>query len=116
MKLIMTLNTKIVFCTLLVLFSTALHADVVTAQTSDQVFEGIKLTKSILFDDGIVKTELKSVSHGLRKKTKFGLITVSVYVAEFFAHTPTQLQKNASRNPELIKKRGPNPIETNNDT
>ena len=39
------------------------------------------------------KTDLKKVSHGIRKKKVFGLATVKVYVAEFFSAAPEKLIK-----------------------
>ncbi len=62
---------------------------------TESSFEDVKLSSSVTVEDSGLKTELKSVSHGLRKKKVFGLIPVKVYVAEFFAKNPEKLKKTS---------------------
>ncbi len=69
------------------------NAQTISATRSDKSFEDVKLSDSILLEDNGAKTTLKSVSFGLRKVKKFGLVTVSVYVIEFFAKNPALLVK-----------------------
>lgn len=84
-----------------------LNAQSLTATPSDKTFEDVQLTDSVLLDDGGAKTSLKSVSHGLRKVKKFGLVTVSVYVIEFFAKNPSQLAKTNEGILGSLKSAGP---------
>jgi hypothetical protein len=60
---------------------------------ADVLFEDVKLSPTVTVDDTGTKTELKSVSHGLRKKKVFGLIPVKIYVTEFFSEHPEKLKK-----------------------
>ncbi len=83
------------------------NAQSMTATPSDKSFEDVKLTESILLDDNSSKTNLKSVSYGLRKVKKFGLVTVSVYVIEFFAKNPAQLVKTNEGLLNSLKVAGP---------
>lgn len=70
-------------------------------------FEGVALTTSAQVEDGTSKIELKSVSHGIRKKKAFGLVTVRVYVAEFLAQTPAKLVKTEEGILNSLKDAGP---------
>jgi len=74
---------------------------------SDNKFEGITLTPSALVQDGATKIELKKVSHGVRKKKAFGLVTVRVYTAEFFAQNPAKLVKTDEVILNSLKEAGP---------
>jgi hypothetical protein len=99
------MNLTAFFSILLLAFS--MNAQTLTSKPSETTFEGVKLSDSISFADGAITADLKSVSHGLRKKTKFGLITVSVYVAEFFAADATKLQKTSDGILASLKAAGP---------
>jgi hypothetical protein len=84
-----------------------LNAQSITSSPSDKSFEEVQLTDSVLLEEGGVKTSLKTVSHGLRKVKKFGLVTVSVYVAELFAKNPTSLVKTNEGILTSLKSAGP---------
>jgi Chalcone isomerase-like len=99
------MNLTTFFSVLLLIFS--INAQTLTTKPSEKTFEDVKLLDSVSFEDGTVKADLKSVSYGLRKKTKFGLITVSVYVAEFFVADPTKLQKTSDGILASLKTAGP---------
>ncbi len=73
--------------------TTSVSAQTLTEKTSTVVYEDVKLTDSVSLDDGGVKTELKRISYGIRKKKVFMLAVVKIYVAEFFASEPTKLIK-----------------------
>lgn len=65
----------------------------ITDKISEISFEDVKISSySSLFYQGKT-TDLKMVNHGIRKKKVFGLATVKVYVLEFFAAEPNQLDK-----------------------
>lgn len=103
------MNTKQLTLTIFasLFLSLNLNAQSLTATPSDKTFEDVKLTDSVLLDDGGAKTSLKSVSHGLRKVKKFGLVTVSVYVMELFAKNPTSLVKTNEGALGSLKAAGP---------
>jgi hypothetical protein len=84
-----------------------LNAQSITSTPSEQTFEDVKLTDSVLLDDSGTKTSLKNVSHGLRKVKKFGLVTVSVYVLEVFAKNPSSLVKTNEGILSSLKTAGP---------
>ena len=54
------------------------------------VFEGVQLAPIAK----IGAADLRAVSHGIRRKKVFGLVSVDVYVAEFYAQYPDKLQKS----------------------
>lgn len=54
------------------------------------VFEGVTLATTAK----VGATDLKAVSHGIRRKKVFGIATVDVYVAEFYALSPEKIQKS----------------------
>ena len=66
----------------------------ITDKASEIVIEDVHISSySTLFNQG-KSTELKMINHGMRKKKVFGLATVKVYMLEFFAADPTQLNKS----------------------
>ena len=89
------------------LLSSPSRAQSIIATQSDKSFEDVKLSDSILLEDNGSKTNLKSVSFGLRKVKKFGLVTVSVYVVEFFTKNPAQLIKTNEGLLNSLKTAGP---------
>jgi hypothetical protein len=65
----------------------------ITYKTSEINFEEANISSAAtLYDHGKI-TELQLVNHGIRKKKVFGLATVKVYIMEFFAADPTQLDR-----------------------
>lgn len=79
----------------------------ITDKISEISFEDVKVSSySTLFTQG-KSTDLKMVNHGIRKKKVFGLATVKVYVLEFFAADPTQLDKTEDGILTSLKKAGP---------
>ncbi len=89
--------TSFILCTLTIctLLTSTSIAQTMTEKKSAVVFEEVQLTDSVTLEDGGVKTELKSVSYGIRKKKVFLLAVVKIYVAEFFAAEPSKLRKTS---------------------
>ncbi len=84
-----------IFCAFLsaLLVTMTTHAASIKSTASEKKFEEVTLTQTTHLEDGGTTTNLSTVSHGLRKKKVFGLVNVSVYVAEFLAAQPTRLAK-----------------------
>jgi len=78
----------------------------ITDKISEISFEDVKVSSySSLYYQGKT-TDLKMVNHGIRKKKVFGLATVKVYVLEFFAADPSQLDKTEDGILTSLKKAG----------
>ncbi len=88
-------------------FGSVATAQTILAKATGTLFKEVPLTESVTTEEAGIKTELKKVSHGLRQKTKFGLITVSVYVAEFFAKDSSKLNKTSDGILNSLKLAGP---------
>lgn len=88
-------------------FSVSTPAQTLKATPSDIIFEDVVLTNSITLDENATQTTLGKVSYGLRKVKKYGLITVSVYVIEFFAKDSTKLNKTNDGILNSLKSAGP---------
>ncbi len=75
--------------------------------SSTEKFEDVTLLDkaSILIDSA--KTDLKTVSHGLRKKAVFGLVPVRVYVLELLAANGSKLDKSEEGFLKSLKASGP---------
>lgn len=56
---------------------------------STEMFEGVQLAAL----SKVGGADLKAVSHGIRRKKVFGLVSVDIYVAEFYALAPEKIQK-----------------------
>lgn len=67
------------------------------------VFEGVNLASTAK----VGTTDLKAVSHGIRRKKVFGIATVDVYVAEFYALTPEKIQKSDDQVLNSLSMAGP---------
>lgn len=68
----------------------------IKTEAVSEKFEGIPLlSKASLEIDG-AKSEMSTVSHGLRKKAVFGLVPVRIYVLELLAANPSKLDKTDS--------------------
>lgn len=89
------------------LLSLVITSAALAQKDSVNKFEGVALTPSAQIEDGTSKIELKNVSHGVRKKKAFGLVTVRVYVAEFFAQNPPKLVKTDEGILASLKEAGP---------
>ncbi|MGZ3692058.1 MAG: chalcone isomerase family protein, partial [Pseudobdellovibrio sp.] len=77
-------------------------------ETTNKLFENAKLVNSVtLVNDDKTEIPLKTVSHGLRKKTVFGLIPVDIYVLQVLASSPEKLVKDESKFLNSIKDAGP---------
>ena len=66
----------------------------ITYQIAETIFEENKLSTIAVLQIQNKKFELKSVSHGLRKKKVFGLVPVRIYTVEFFVSQPAKLVKS----------------------
>lgn len=100
-----TQTTLSIFVSLFI--STCAFAQSLTSTASEKSFEDVKMTDSVLLEDGGAKANLKSVSYGLRKVKKFGLVSVSVYVIEFFAKDSSKLVKSNEGILNSLKAAGP---------
>ena len=77
-------------------------------ETTNKVFEHAKLVHSVTVqNDDKTETVLNAVSHGLRKKTVFGLVPVSVYVLQVLAAKPEKLVRTADGFLASLKDAGP---------
>lgn len=90
------------------LFFTAAFAykTTITHQTSDTVFEDVKIASSSKLETSTGHIELKPVNYGIRKKKVFGLATVRVYVVEFLAAAPNLLNKSEDKILSSLKSAG----------
>jgi hypothetical protein len=57
------------------------------------MFEGVSLSQMAQLNT-TNPVELYEVSHGIRRKKVFGIATVDVYVAQFYAQNPEKIQKS----------------------
>lgn len=89
-------------------FSTQVQAAVtIKTESAAEKFEEVTLlSKATLEVDG-VKSELSTVSHGLRKKAVFGLVPVRVYVLELLVANPTKLDKTEDGFLKSLQTAGP---------
>lgn len=77
-------------------------------ETTNKVFEHAKIVQSVTIqNEDKTETAMNAVSHGLRKKTVFGLIPVSVYVMQVLAAKPEKLVKTADGFLASLKDAGP---------
>ena len=89
-------------------FTHSAQAILLKTESTTKVFEGAKLVNSVvLVNDDKTEVAMKAVSHGLRKKTVFGLIPVSVYVLQLMAAAPEKLVKDEAGILESVKTAGP---------
>ncbi len=89
------------------LFQINVTAQTITTHATEKTFEDVKLVDTVTLEDAGVKTELKSVSYGIRKKKVYLLAVVKIYVAEFFAADSTKLQKTSEGILPSLKSAGP---------
>lgn len=83
-----------VFLALTLGFSFSTHAAVtIKTETAAEKFEDVTLIEKATLEIDTTKSELKKVSHGLRKKAVFGLVPVRVYVLELLASNAAKLDK-----------------------
>lgn len=88
--------------------SSVSHAILLKTETSSKTFEDAKLVNSvILVNDDKTEVAMKKVSHGLRRKNVFGLLTVNVYVIQLLAATPEKLVKDEEKFLESLQSAGP---------
>ncbi len=94
MKLLTHLGLLFVFLALFMQSSLS-FAVVITPTPGTELFEKKALLKTIdLTEDDKAAVNLKAVSHGLRKKTVFGLVSVNVYIMELLAANPEKFIKD----------------------
>lgn len=97
---------RIVF-SIALLFSSTLFAQTLTPTLGEKKYDIYQLATSSNLTDGAASADLKAVSHGVRKKKAYGLITVSVYYAEFLAAKPEALIKADDQIVNSLKAAGP---------
>jgi hypothetical protein len=102
-------HVQLVTVFLAFLFHSSLsHAILLKTETTSKVFEDAKLVNSVvLVNDDKTEVPMKAVSHGLRRKTVFGLLTVNVYVMQLMAATPEKLVKDETKFLDSVKNAGP---------
>jgi len=84
------------------------HAILLKTETSSKTFEDAKLVNSVvLVNDDKTEVAMKKVSHGLRRKNVFGLLTVNVYVIQLLAAVPEKLVKDEQKFLESLQTAGP---------
>ncbi len=77
-------------------------------ETTNKVYEHAKLVKSVtLQNDDKSESVMNAVSHGLRKKTVFGMVPVSVYVLQVLAAKPEKLVRTPEGFLASVKEAGP---------
>jgi hypothetical protein len=102
-------SSKVVTVFLAVLFTASFsQAILLKTETTAKVFEDAKLVNSVvLVNDDKTEVPMKAVSHGLRRKTVFGLLTVNVYVMQLLAANPDKLVKDEKKFLDSVKNAGP---------
>lgn len=88
-------------------FSLALSAQTLTTTVGDKKYDSYSLASSADLKIDKDTMNLKSVSHGIRKKKVFALLPVKVYYAEFLAAKPEALIKSDSEILGSLKAAGP---------
>lgn len=84
------------------------HAILLKTETTSKTFEDAKLVNSVvLVNDDKTEVAMKKVSHGLRRKNVFGLLTVNVYVMQMMAAAPEKLVKDEQKFLESVQGAGP---------
>jgi len=84
------------------------HAILLKTATTSKTYEEAKLVNSvILVNDDKTEVEMKKVSHGLRRKNVFGLLTVNVYVMQVLAASPEKLVKDEQKFLDSVSTAGP---------
>lgn len=107
------MNKRSLFATLTVFLAVTLQDNFAQAvflkQTAGtEVFEKKTLLKSVsIAEDDKTEVAMSPVSHGLRKKTVFGLVTVNVYVMQLLAAQPTKLVHTEAGFLDSLKEAGP---------
>ena len=76
------------------------------APVAPVVFEGVSLSPTSHLNTS-KPAELKEVSHGIRRKKVFGIATLDVYVAQFYALTPEKIQKSEDEVLNSLSAAGP---------
>lgn len=84
------------------------HAVLLKQAAGTEVFEKKTLLKSAtIAEDDKTEVVMSPVSHGLRKKTVFGLVTVNVYVMQLLAAKPDKLVRTEAGFLDSLKEAGP---------
>ncbi len=84
------------------------HAILLKTETTSKTYEEAKLVNSVvLVNDDKTEVAMKKVSHGLRRKNVFGLLTVSVYVMQVMAAAPEKLVKDEQKFLDSVPGAGP---------
>lgn len=84
------------------------HAILLKTETTSKTFEDAKLVNSVvLVNDDKTEVSMKKVSHGLRRKKVFGLVTVDVYVMQVLAAAPEKLVKDEAKFLDSVPMAGP---------
>jgi hypothetical protein len=92
----------------LAIMAPAASAVTIKTETTNKVFESAKLVKSVTIqNDDKSESVLNAVSHGLRKKTVFGMVPVSVYVLQVLAAKPEKLVRTPEGFLASVKEAGP---------
>lgn len=100
------LLTVFLALTLSLPFST-LAAVTIKTEAATEKFEDVTLLQNATLEIDAAKSELKKVSHGLRKKAVFGLVPVRVYVLELLASNATKLEKTEDGFLKSLQASGP---------
>lgn len=79
----------------------------IKTESTTEKFEDVTLLQKATLQIDTISTDLKTVSHGLRKKVVFGLIPVRVYVLEFLAAQSQKLVKTEDGVLKSLKETGP---------
>lgn len=88
-------------------FSQICFSQTLTTLVGDNQFENFNLANSSELKVDNTTTQLKSVSHGIRKKKVFGLVPVKVYSAQLLAAKPEALIKSEDQALTSLKAAGP---------
>lgn len=84
------------------------EAILLKTETTSKTFEEAKLVNSVvLVNDDKSEVAMKKVSHGLRRKNVFGLLTVNVYVLQLMAAAPDKLVKDETKFLDSVSSAGP---------
>lgn len=84
------------------------HAVLLKQTAGTEVFEKKTLLKTVtIAEDDKTEVAMSPVSHGLRKKTVFGLVAVNVYVLQLLAAKPDKLVRTEAGFLDSLKEAGP---------
>lgn len=101
-------NANLLSLVLTVFIAVNAHAVALKTETTSKIFEKAKLVKSVtVVNEDKSEVVMSAVSHGLRKKTVFGLVPVSIYVLQILAAHPEKLVKTADGFLPSVKEAGP---------